>query len=481
MDRTPKYVFWGVALFLALFFVVLMLPGRHPGYEAEAIEPAAIDLDSIQARDTLRVITRNHPLMYYLYRGARRGFEYELIKKFAEEQDLYLDLVIPPRFEDMIPYLLEGKGDVIAAMLTHTEDRAGYMDFSRPYLEVRQVLVGTEDNPPPETLEDLAGRRITVRRSSSYEERLRELQQQGIPLIIESPIDSLNDQEPVELVARGLANYTVVDNVIARMEQAFYPNLVIGMPVTESQHIAYGIRPNAPQLAEALDEFVSRYRKSSYFAILQRRYFQHSPRFLRHRSAQLALRMEGRISRFDPLFKAAGERYGFDWRLLAALSYVESNFYPDSKSWAGAMGLMQLMPITAEELGVENIYDPRENIMGGARYMRFLMKQYDDVETDYDRLAFALGSYNVGWGHVQDARRWALAHGKDHNSWNEVRKVMAQFDQPEFYRDSRNGYFKGRYVVAYVDNVLNRYSAFVRLVPKDTPDLIDGPTRLAEN
>ncbi len=480
MDRTPKYVFWAVVGFLIIFFAVLFSPGQHPGMDAEAIEVASIDLDSILTRDTLRVITRNHPLMYYLYRGARRGFEYELIKKFAEEQNIHLQVVVPPRFEDMVPYLLEGRGDIIAAMLTRTEERSGIINFSNPYLEVRQVLVGTEEHPPPRTMDELEGRTIVVRRGSSYEERLRELQRQGLNVIIQSPIDSLNDEEPVELVARGLAELTIVDNVIARMEQSFFPNLQIGISITESQQIAWAVRPNAPELQETLDEFLSRYRKSSYFAILQRRYFNHSERFIRHRSAQLALRTEGKISRYDHIFKHAGERYGFDWRFLAAVSYIESGFYPDAKSWAGAIGLMQLMPTTGEELGVDNLYDPSQNIFGGSRYMKFLYNQFEDVENEMDRLAFSIGSYNVGWGHVQDARRWAQDHGQDGDSWKTVRNVMAQFDQPEYYQGSRNGYFRGKYVVEYVDNVMDRYIAFCSLVPQNAEDEIEGPVRLAQ-
>ncbi len=449
--------------------------GSNRGSAEEELKPIDRDLSEIVYNDTLRIITRNHPLTYYLYRGSRRGFDYELIKKFAEEQGLFLEVIVPPRWIDMIPYLYEGKGDIITSMMTVTPEREEKVDFTRSYMEVWQVAVGTDNNPPPMTLDELNGRTVLVRKGSSYQERLQELVQQGLDIRIEVLDDSVEIIEPVELVAQGLVPLSVVDNTIARLEEQFFPGLVEGVKLTEAQNIAWAVRPNSPELKEALNEFLTRYYRSAYFNILKKRYFENKNHFLRHRSAQLALARQGQISKYDDIFRAAAEETGFDWRLLAAQSYHESRFYRDNTSWSGAVGLMQLMPRTAEVMGVTDIYDPWQNIFGGARYLRILFDLYDDLEPD-DQLAVTLASYNVGQGHIEDAMKRAVATNRNPSDWDELRYCLAELEIPEVYQEAKYGYCRGRSVVAYVEDVLHRFEIFKHLVGEEmlediTPEL----------
>ncbi len=428
------------------------------------------DLEEIQYTDTLRVITRNHPLTYYLYRGTRRGFDYELIQKFAEEQNLFLEIVIPPSFNDMIPYLYEGRGDVIASNLAITPEREQQILFTHPYLEVRQVTVGTVENPPPQSIGDLEDRWVFVRNGTSYEERLREMQANGIDLRIETLEGPLSEMDPIELVANGERDLTVVDNTIAMLEQQFFPNLEIGVPVSDPQQLAWAVRPNSPELAEALNEFIDRYYRSAFFNILKARYFERPDRFRVHRSAQYALRTEGRISRYDDYFQAAANETGFDWRLLAAVSYHESRFSPQLRSWAGAYGLMQLMPKTAELVGIDNRRDPEQNILGGGRYLRILYNQYSYVDTEEDRLAFMLAAYNAGRGHLADAMQLAEDRGLNPHSWDDVAEILPLFEDPDVNQHYERGYFRGRSVRNYVYTVLHRYDIFRDMVDEFTPD-----------
>lgn len=431
------------------------------------------DLDSIQTTDTLRVITRNHPLTYYLYRGTRRGFEYELIQRFAEEQNIFLEVVVPPTWQDMIPYLLEGKGDIIAANMTITADREDLVAFTRPYMEVRQVLVGTEEYPPPQTLDELEDRWVVVRGGTSYEERLRELQQRGMSFGIEALNAPLDEEDPIERVANGERGLTVIDNSIGRLEQQYYPNLVIGAPLTEPQQVAWAVRPNAPELLNALDEFLQRYYRSAYFNILKRRYFDTPDRFKAHRTALLAMRTEGRISRYDEIFQEAAAETDLDWRFLAALSYHESRFHPDKRSWAGAIGLMQVMPRTAQIVGIDNLYDPVQNIHGGARYFRWIYDMYSQAASHEDRLALSLAAYNAGAGHIADARALARQRGLNPNTWEELRLVLPSFEDPEIYNQFERGYFRGRSVRKYVFDVMHRFDIFRDQVPEFVPPEVD--------
>ncbi len=439
--------------------------------------PVVFDYPDIEQRDTLRVITRNHPLTYYLYRGTRRGFDYELIQKFADEHDLVLQVVIPPTFEDMIPWLRAGKGDVVASMMTITPERSEYALFTDPYHSVKQVAVGTEADPPPDSLMLLNGETILIRKGSSYDERLKQLVTDKYDITIEY-MDELEDtREPIEVVAKGETALTVVDNSIAQLEQHFFPGLLIGVAVSEEEPIAWAVRPNAPILLDELNEFLQRHDRSAFFNILKRRYFDTPKRFLRHRTAQLALRSKGKISKYDHHFRDACDDLDLDWRLLAAQAYHESGFQPELVSWAGAVGVMQLMPRTAESLGVVDIYDPKENIHGGADYLSTLFDLYDETDSSAQSL-LALVAYNMGLGHVADARRLTVARGANPNAWEDVRSDLIRLEDPEIYRDLTYGYARGRSAISYAESVLERYTIFTQLVPDS---VIEAEDKLAQN
>lgn len=437
------------------------------------LHPVQRDLPEILQRDTLRVISRNHPLSYYLYKGTRRGFDFELIQRFAEEQGLVVEVIIPPTWEDMLSYLYTGRGDVIAAQMTVTPEREKLVAFTRPYMEVTQVTVGTDEQPPPETLEGLDGDTVLVRRGSSYEERMRELQRQGLSINIEYHDEIGETDDPVQFVARGKHPLTVVDNTIARLEQHFYPGLLIGAEVSEPQGIAWAVRPNSPELLTALNDFIARHHRSAFFNVIKRRYFENRSRFLRHRSAHLALFQEGRISRYDDIFREVAQEYGFDWRLLAAQAYHESRFYPDKVSWAGAVGLMQLMPRTARAMGVQNYWEPRANITAGTRYMKRLWDIYDEAASEEDRLKLTLAAYNAGMTHLANARRLTRARGGDPNVWEDVAESLVLLEKPDVYQQEGYAFVRGRMVRQYVVDVLERYEIFKTLLrdaetPPDT-------------
>ena len=474
--RASTLIASGASLLVALV-LLLMLSGDWSGLRGHLGIPVNRDLDRIVASDTLRVITRNHPLSYYLYRGTRRGFEFELLQRFAEEQGIHIEVILPPTWNDMIDWLYEGKGDVIAAQLTVTPERKRYVDFTDPYLQVQQVAVGTDEMPPPESLDQLTGETVLVRRGSSYEERLRQLQRAGLDVRVDYLDESVEENDPVQLVAQGRYPLTIVDNTIARLEQHFYPGLQVGMTLSDPQDLAWAVRPNSPKLREALNDFLQRHERRTFFNVLKSRYFDDPDRFLKHRSAQLSLARRGRISIYDRYFQEAGKRSGFDWRLLAAQSYHESRFRPNKVSWAGAVGLMQMMPRTAREMGVRNVWNPYQNIMAGAKYMRRLYNIYDDSPTDDDRIRMTLAAYNAGIGHISNARRLAAEMGKDSTSWSDVADALSLLEKPEYYQRDSYAFVRGRVVRRYVADVMDRYRIFRDLMPASADTL----TPLAEN
>lgn len=432
--------------------------------------PVIRDLPAIQSADTLRVIMENHPLSYYLYKGTRRGFEFELIRKFAEEEGLFIEVVVPPKWSDMIPWLYEGKGDVIAAQMSITDDRSAKVAFTRPYLEVHQVALGTDDTLPPMTPEEFGGRRVLVQKGSAYEEQLVKLQLSGVNVKIDYLDEENEVDDHVQFVARGRHPLTVVDNTIAQLERQFYPGLVVGAQVSESDSIAWAVRPNAPDLLTKLNKFLDDYDRSAYFNILKRRYFDSPNRFLKHRSAQISLVQQGKLSPYDELFQTAGDESSIDWRLLAAQSYHESRFATDKVSWAGAVGLMQLMPRTGRSVGVQDLYDPEENVRGGARYLRQLFRLYESIPDPMDRVRFTLAAYNAGPTHVRNARQLAALEGKNSNAWEPISEALVQLEKPEIYKQEGFDFVRGRAVVRYVDDVLDRWDIFRSIVHDDVLD-----------
>ncbi|MBZ0264238.1 membrane-bound lytic murein transglycosylase MltF [bacterium] len=465
-------------LVIATIALFLIFMGCMAGDSQKLRRPVKVDFEQIKQRDTLRVLTRNHPLSYYLYRGTRRGFDFELIQKFAEDNDMVIEVVIPPNWNDLIPWLYAGKGDVIAALMTATPERAKVVNFTQSYLEVRQVAVGTNENPPPQVIEEFSGRTVHVRKGTSYEERLRQMRMEGIDVNINPLEDDLDTDDPVERVAKGELPLTIVDNTIATLEQHFFPGLIVGAAVTEPQQIAWAVRPNSPELKSKLNEFLVKEDRSEFFNVLKQRYFENRDRFLRHRSIQLALRNTGEISNYDKYFKQAGEKYDIDWVLLAAQSYHESRFISDKVSWAGAVGLMQLMPRTAHAMGVKDIKNPEQNIMGGTKYMRRLFNLYSEAEGE-DRWALAFAAYNTGIGHLADARKLTRNNEGDPNKWDDVREWLIKLEDPKYYRNAQYGFTRGNQVVRYVEDIFYRYQIFKSLLPDVPPDLMDTEDVLA--
>ncbi len=465
------------ALVIAFLLIALLASFGLMGGSYRLRIPVRRDLPQIQARDTLRVIAQSHPLTFYLFRGTRLGFDYELLRIFAQEQNLVLEMVTPRRWGDMIPLLYKGEGDIIASMMTVTDSRREQVDFTRPYLEVRQVAVGTDEQPPPMTLDELRGRSVLVRKGSSYEERIRQLRDEGINIWIDyhNELDELDD--PVQFVARGRYPLTIVDDTIARLEQHFYPGLQIGVAVSEPQQIAWAVRPNSPELLAALNDFLERHDRDVSYNVLKQRYFESPKRFLRHRGAQLAMNRKGRISRYDRYFHEAARETGFDWRFLAAVSYHESRFFPNKVSWAGAVGLMQLMPRTGRSLGVRNLYNARENILAGSNYMRHLYDLYSQASTEEDRISITLAAYNAGIGHLADARRIVRDKGRNPYRWADVREALLLLERPEHYTNTEHGFTRAREAIQYVNDVLYRYELFIDNAPEEPID--DKSTKLA--
>ncbi len=441
-----------------------------------------IDLPQIMERGELIAITSYSPLSYFVYRGEVMGYEYELLQLYGDYLDIPVRIKLARDFGEMMDMLDRGEGDIIAYSLTVTTERRERLAFSEPFNTTRQVLVQKKPDAWRQMLLhrieqtlvrnpiELAGDTVVVRRGSAYVSRLRNLSEEiGHPIHIIEADEGVTTEELIALVARGTIRYTVADENIAKIQSAYYQDLDVATAISLPQQTAWAVRPSSEKLLVSLNEWLKEERRNVDYYVIYNKYFENRRAFrTRYSSAYFPI-TGGSISPYDELFIAAAERLGWDWRLLAALSFQESRFNPQAQSWAGALGLMQLMPRTAREFGAIDPFNPMQNIMAGVSFLEWLENYWaGHIEDEQERIYFILASYNAGQGHVQDARRLADAHGVNPDIWyGHVERYMLKKSNPEYFNreEVRFGYASGIEPVNYVKNIFNvyeHYSLFVQ-------------------
>lgn len=433
------------------------------------------DLEGIQQRGYVNALVDNNSFSYFIYKGSSLGYEYELLKRFAKSIGVDLKIKVITGLEQAFHLLNTGEGDILAFPLTITNERKKYMSFTDSHFTTNQVLVQRKPadwrkNPWKAEQEllrnpvNLAGKKVYVMRGSSFKQRLENLADEigGDIMIVEDSAQS-ETESLIHKVASGEIDYTVTDQVIARVNAAYNPDLDVNTVLSLPQQIAWGVRKNSPELLEALNTWFKKVERDGTHAVIFNRYFN-SPRTMLQRMTSDYSSLQGtKLSPYDDELKAAAQELGWDWRLLASIAYQESNFKPNLVSWAGAVGLMQIMPETAAYFKVKNLYEPSQNIKAGVKLLKFLDRQWERTVKDQDeRLKFILASYNVGLSHVQDARNLARKYDKDPTSWQDVEYFLLKKSDPEFYRDPVvvAGYCRCEGPVRYVKEVLHRYEEY---------------------
>lgn len=451
-----------------------------PVYAApEKLPVASIDLDSIQARGSLVLCTQNTSTSYFLYRGQPMGFDYDMVKSFADFLGVELEVVVESDVRGMFDRLNSGQADLIACNLTITEHREEEMYFSQPIDQTRMVLVQARPRnwvklSPDErkdalvtNWDELDGKAVCVQKHSTFHQRLLELQRDSAlsVIIVESP-PGLDSEALVTAVARREIDYTVADENLARVNRGYFSNLDISVNLSSTEPVGWAIRKNADSLQVMMDYWLSRARNQRKLAYLSRKYFD-SPKNQRDRAmSDYSSLAGGSISKYDDTLKKHAERLGWDWRWLASLVYHESRFNPQARSWAGAFGLMQLMPNTASRFGADSTSSAESNIRAGVDYLKYLEKIWTKRIADPDeRKYFILASYNCGPGHVFDAQCLARDAGLDPLRWfDHVEVMLRRKQEPEFYtRDCvRHGYCRGSDATQYVRDISRFYRHYQR-------------------
>ena len=361
---------------------------------------------------------------------------------------------------NLIDWLLDGRGDVIAASMTITDDRrARGVAFSRPYLHVAETVVARHDDPIG-TVEELSGRTVVVRTKTSYRKSLERLVERGIDITLRPPAEPLGTDEIISRVADGEYDLTVADRHIVYVECAWRSDVRPAFALGEPVALGWAMRQSDVELKRVVDEYFDQEYRGEFFNVLCQRYFAPAERSPRHWEARSA----DALSPFDDAVRRIATPLDFDWRLIVAQMPQESRFDPQARSPRGAMGLMQLLPRTAAQLGFEHLETPEVAIEAGVLYLAWLRNRFDDDLDEWDRTWFTLASYNAGYGHVRDARKLAGDLQMDPNRWfGHVEQAMLLLSRPEYARQARHGYVRGVEPVTYVMEIRDRFHAYKRV------------------
>ncbi len=442
------------------------------------------DLDDIKKRDTLKAITTYSSTSYFLYQGQPMGYEYELASRLAEHLDVELEMVIADDIDEIFNMLIEGKGDIITYNLTVTNSRKEYVNFSLPLNFTHQVLVQSKpknwrkmklheiENQLVRNPIELIGLEISVRENSSYRDRLLNLENElGGDINIQYVDGNLSTDEIIKKVSRGEIKYTIADYNLANINAAYYQNIDLETTVGVMQQLAWATRKTSPDLLKAVNKWLKKERNSTEFAVVYNKYFNNIRAFTTRVKSDFYSKESNKISKYDKPIRETADDLNWDWRFLASQVYQESRFDPNEKSWAGAIGLMQLMPRTAKSYGYKNLKNPEVNLEAGAAHITYLNDYWKKHLPDStERLKFILASYNAGHNHVQDARRLAEKYGYDPDVWfDNVEKCMIMKSQKKYFNQKvvKYGFCRGEEPVAYVKEILERYNYYTEFINEE--------------
>ncbi len=465
-------------LILLLFFFCLANCKKKT--EEIPFSPAPLvgrDIDAIHKRGYLEALIDNNSVSYFIYKGRPMGYEYELLQLLASHLKVELKIKVISGIDEAFDKLNRGEGDIIAFPLTITKERTEFVSFTNALFNTQQVLIQKRPTnwrrQPPDLIEkkmirnpvELIGKEIYVKKGSSFKQRLENLSQEvGGEIIIHEDSANAETESLIRKVAFGEIPYTVSDQMLAQVNELYYPNLDINTILSLPQQIAWAMRLNSPLLLEATNAWLASIKKQGIFQVIHDRYFN-SPRFsVTLASSDYSSLNSKKLSPYDDQLKKGAMKLGWDWRLLASIAFQESNFNPKVKSWAGAIGVMQVMPETGDFFGVKDLWNPKKNISVGVRFLKFLDDYWKKTVTDdTERKKFVLASYNVGLTHVIDAQKLTKKYGKKIDRWEDnVGYYLSQKSNPKYYRDSLvlAGYCRCDGPVLYVKQVLQRYEEY---------------------
>ncbi len=445
-----KYFILLLLLTVTLAFVFVSVLIHH-----QNLGTATGTLDGIRSTGKLRLITANALNTYYYYEGKPTGFEYDLALEFAKYLKVELD-VVTPGWNNLFAYLDQDMGDFIAAGISITTQRLDDAAFSIPYMTIQQRVIHHNLIFGPKNIEDLKFRTFHVRRDTSYHYRLEQIEASGIALnyILH---DNVPTEELIAMVNRREIRFTIADSNIALLNQRYYPDIRIGIPIQKRESLAWAVRKNDADMIAEINRFFLHANENGILKNITDKYYENTQDFDVYEIKKFHERIKTRLPKYKRVIMEESKKYGFDWRLVAAVVYQESHFDPRAKSDTNVRGLMQVTQATAQEMGITDRHDPVQSIKAGIGYLNKMYQKFSNLKDAYQRMLFSLASYNIGYGHVQDALKIARKKGIDPNTWQTLKTCLPLLSKTKYVKTAKHGYAKGWEPVHYVERILTYF------------------------
>ncbi len=462
---------------LSIFATLLFLTGCQIESNPKS------DLDKIRERGVLHVGTLNNQLSYYIGPDGPAGLDYEIARDFANQLGVKLEMKPAYRISSLYPALETGEIDMIAAGLSQSEDRVRRFRTGPAYYYVSQQLVYKKGNWRPRNIDQLVaslpeltaanqgGSILNIVGDAHFNRTLSAIQLHHPDFEYKiSPNADVNDL--LKQVSDGDLMFTVADSVEVSLSQRVYPDLAVAFELTEDQPVSWFTRRSGDESLYALMiEFFGDMKQSGRLANLEEKYLGHIGTFDYVDTRAFIRSLETRLPKWSPLFKEYSDE--FDWRLIAALAYQESHWNPRAKSPTGVRGMMMLTLPTAKSVDVTNRLDPEQSVRGGVEYLRRMVARIPDSINEHEKIWFALASYNVGYGHMMDARRLTKKQGANPDSWGDVKDRLPLLRQRKYFSQTRYGYARGDEARNYVENIRRYYQSIIGHVEQQSPDSND--------
>jgi len=452
LAKLPDFRLLGVLVWRALFALSAILL-------ISCSEPKLPQIEEIQKRGVLKVITRNSPTTYYERADGHAGVEYELTEAFAASLGVKTEYIVNDNLKEIIEAVNSGKADLAAAGLTVTPDRAKQLRFAPSYQTITSKLVFKQGKKWPRNIAQLDGE-LRVVAHSSYSQQLLALKQTQ-PTLHWSETTEQTAEELLMMVLDETIDYTIVDSTELSLNRRFHPELAVAFTLGEPQNLAWAFKPSDDySLFSKTIEFFGEQRSQGNITQLHEKYYGHVEKFDYVGARKFHQATDQKLDTYKEWFVESALE-DIDWRLLAAISYQESHWIPKAKSKTGVRGMMMLTRKTAKQVGVTNRLDAEQSIQGGAKYLRRVLSRVPKRIQEPDRTWLALAGYNVGWGHVEDARIITQKQGGNPDKWSDVKERLPLLQKSRWYKKTKHGYARGSEPVHYVDNIRRYYDVLV--------------------
>ena len=428
-----------------------------------------LDLEKILAEDTLRVVTLSRSTSYFDYKGEEMGFEYELAQRFAQSLGVQLKVITAKDEPEMLQKLYDKEVDLIAYPVVISNETKEKVAFVEHTFNTYQVLVQRKKKNKFEQVNDvvdLIEKEVVVVDNSKYHKRLKNLDDEvGGGIKITTVTNEEDEESLIEKVSKGEIEYTIADDNIAKVNKTYFKNIDIGLRTSFTQRSAWVLRKHSDELESTVNKWFETSNADYTCQYLHHKYFEQEKKYSKEKPKYLS---KDKISEYDSYFKKYSGDLEWDWKMLASVAYQESRFNPNAKSWAGAVGLMQLMPSTAKKLGTDSLSmrKPDVSVKTAAIYLKRVDNIFNFIEDKNERTKFVLASYNAGVGHIRDAMALAEKNGKSPTKWEDVKFFVLLKSKPEFFNDPvvRHGYLRGEEVYNFVEEIMVRYQEYVDVI-----------------